>query len=292
MSLFNILRFPVLTSSFLFVFYASSPVAAQSEESIEAALRVNISGRQRMLSQRMTKAACFVQNNVSTALHDEMLRDAFALFSTSHDALRQGNSSVGLTREHSPRVLTAMELVDTRWQGFAPIVQRLIDTGDSSPADIAALDAAGLVLLNDMNAAVGRIAVTYGELLEDLPLIYSISIDAAGRQRMLSQKAAKEFCLIDSGIDVAKNQENLAYTVKIFTASLNALISGFPGMIVPAPNDEILAKLREVEAAWVIPGAVLQRAADGETITDADRQVVTTQIETVLVLMNQAVGMY
>jgi len=265
---------------------------AQTDEAIEATRHVNIAGRQRMLSQRISLAACLYRSGSNDVRYREMLSGAYSLFSASHNALINGDTEMGLSPEEIPSVLAIMGQVNERFDALSPLVSAVLDGDEGSAEMMIRLDASGLEFLTIMNKAVNRIASDYGEALEDLPLIHSITIDVAGRQRMLSQKSAKEFCLIDSGVDVVGNRENLLGTTTIFTNTLNALIHGFPGLVMPPPDAAVLAKLQEVEAAWLVPSSVLMRVANGGEITDTDRRIISGQIENVLVLMNQAVGMY
>ncbi|MBL4805828.1 MAG: type IV pili methyl-accepting chemotaxis transducer N-terminal domain-containing protein [Rhodobacteraceae bacterium] len=291
--LYSILsRSTIFTLMLLPVLGAPAPVFAQSDEAIEASRRVNIAGRQRMLSQRMSKAACFISSGVNVDLHFDMLSDSFSLFSASHDALRSGDVDIGLNAETNAVVLNALRTVDRRWQEFSPEVQAIISSGIGTQENTLAIGKSGLSVLRDMNSAVGIIARTYGDLLEDMPLIQSITIDLAGRQRMLTQKAAKEFCLIDSGIYAEVNRENLTETILNFSNTLDALINGLTGFVMAPPSEQVFDKLIEVETAWVAPYEVLARVADGDEITDEDRQLIAEQIDNVLTLMNQAVGMY
>ena len=271
---------------------AVSPVSAQSDEAIEAARRVNIAGRQRMLLQRMSKAACFISIGADAENQQVVLQDAFNLFSSSHEALRFGSQTAGLTAERNQRLLDALSIVSTDWSPFSGLIESALSQGYVAAPAVARIDETGLVLLGNMNKAVNKIANAYGEELPDMPLLLSLTIDLAGRQRMFSQKAAKEFCLIDAGINVEANQESLAKTTNLFTLTLDALISGMPGMVMAAPNDEIRAKLEAVSAAWAGPKAELDQAASGAPITDAQRATIVHDMENVLTLMNEAVGMY
>ncbi len=270
----------------------SGQVMAQSDLADEAKRKVNLAGRQRMLSQRMSKAACFILTGVESQRHQEMLSAAYFLFSITHDALRFGNESLGLSEETKPFVIDALDIVNDRWLAYSPLVQTAIGMGGLSAETIATLNASGLELLRDMNAAVRETSHAYGNDLEDLPLLLTITIDLAGRQRMLSQKASKEFCLIDAGIDVEKNRANLGETVSIFNATLTALIDGFPGAVMEAPNQDILSKLQDVEMLWAQPNTIFGRIAAGEGITDEDRSIIASDVEMVLSTMNEAVGLY
>jgi len=265
---------------------------AQSSTAVEAKHRVNIAGRQRMLSQRMSKAACFIHSGVNVDAHLIMLKSAFDLFSQSHQALVSGSKDARLSAETTPAILEKMALVDQKWTEFAPYVQDILSTSRINGTQIAKMDAAGLALLKAMNGAVNMIATEYGTLLEDLPLIQSITIDVAGRQRMLSQKAAKEFCLIASGIETDQNTERLAETVQLFSATLEALMTGMSGVVIAPPNGETSAMLGQVKAEWGVPSAIFDRTLNVAEPCCGHRRVVAEQMELVLDYMNQAVGMY
>jgi len=269
-----------------------TPTFAQSSEAIEAARRVNISGRQRMLSQRISKAACFLHIGAQTVGKENQLAEAVVQFETSLQALQRGNVVLALGPEQSVDIRDALLVVADDWAAFSEHFQMALSSGVVARARLAELDASGLALLGDMNRAVNKTASFYGNSLPDMPLILSLTIDLAGRQRMLTQKAAKEFCLIEAGVEVAQNRERLAETTQIFSLTLGALQSGMASMVMAAPNDEIRAQLLAVADAWTAPKAALEAAARGEALTETQRADVVDGLEQVLVLMNEAVGMY
>ena len=76
-------------------------------------------------------------------------------------------------------------------------------------------------------------------------------INVAGRQRMLTQRAAKEYCLIAAGIDVAGNRAALAKTVALFDRSLEGLIAGDAELgLIAAPDETLLYQLDYVRDLW------------------------------------------
>ncbi len=279
----------ILTGS---LFMPAGSALAQSEAADQAKRRVNLAGRQRMFSQRMSKAACFILTGVEVDNHTAMLAKTIDRFSVANGALRNGSAEAGIPEETNLEVIGRLVKVDSRWQDFAPRVKAVLDGSDVSAGNVAAINESGLALLTDMNDAVHRIDNVYGDELSDLPLILAVTIDLAGRQRMFTQKVAKDFCLIDAGIDVAANTADLAETLQYFNATLDALVDGFPGTVVPAPNADIRAKLTEVRDLWAGPDAVLAAVAGGAAISDADRLVVANDVEKVLVAMNEAVNLY
>ncbi len=270
----------------------SAPAFAQSGDAIEAARRVNISGRQRMLSQRISKAACFLNIGAETAGAPNELADAVALFESSLQALRGGDVALGLGPERNPLIRNALVVVADDWDAFSTHLQTALDSGFIARPALSTLDADGLQLLGHMNTAVNKTASAYGEALPDMPLILSLTIDLAGRQRMFTQKAAKEFCLIEAGVEVEANRARLAKTTELFTLTLGALQSGMPGMVMSPPNDEISAQLAIVTDAWAGPKAALESAASGAPITADQRRMIANDMEQVLALMNETVNMY
>jgi len=269
-----------------------TPAFSQSPEAIEAARRVDISGRQRMLSQRISKAACFLSVGMETNDAPNQMQDAVTLFETSLQALRRGDEAMGLGPEQNAEIRLALQAVAADWEAFSRNFQMALSNGVVPRPALAGIDASGLQLLDDMNRTVNKTASMYGDALPNMPLILSLTIDLAGRQRMFTQKAAKEFCLIDAGVEVDENRVRLAKTTQLFTLTLGALQNGMMGMVMAAPNDEIRDQLAIINEAWAGPKAALEAAASGESITDAQRNIIANDLERVLVLMNEAVGMY
>ncbi len=268
------------------------PVFAQSDTAEAAKRRVNLAGRQRMLSQRMSKDACFVFAGVETERHLEELSATMALFTETNEALRYGSEALGLPEEVHLPVIAGLVDVTKDWEGLRPRMQGILDGTALDAENVAGINAAGLVLLADMNSTVGLIASSYGEKIEDLPLILAITIDLAGRQRMFTQRMAKDFCLVDAGVDVEASRADLAETRQYFNATLDALMVGFAGAVIPPPNAEIADKLQEVKDLWLGPDTVLAAVADGAAVSDADRRIIVDGIEKVLVAMNEAVNLY
>ena len=100
---------------------------------------INIAGRQRMLSQRIAKAALLVeaaseQRDLATfQASADQLRDALDLWATSHEGLTRRDASMGLAGDNSA------EVVDLFGQ-LEPHFKRVVEHGR---AMLQAVDAAG-----------------------------------------------------------------------------------------------------------------------------------------------------
>lgn len=270
----------------------TGPAAAQDLSAEEAKRKINFASRQRMLSQQMSKAACFIAVGIEKDIQLVALASSHELFASTHVALRFGSAEMGLSKELVPSIQASLSHVDEAWMGFTPLIEGILAKGHSATNNLEAIDDQGLHLLGVSNKAVGNITRIYSEKLDDLPLILSTTLDLAGRQRMFTQKMSKEFCLVDAGINIDDNRASLKQTQELFNLTLTSLVDGFPGMVLAAPNDEIRTQLAAVSTLWQPINAIFDSIAAGGEITDQDRLTVARDVGAVLKAMHEAVGMY
>ncbi|MGI9506522.1 MAG: type IV pili methyl-accepting chemotaxis transducer N-terminal domain-containing protein [Geminicoccaceae bacterium] len=260
---------------------------------VEAARKVNISGRQRMLSQRMAKAACLMARDISFATTYDQLTQAYTLFQRSDSALRAGDEQMGLGAEGFPEIVNALGQIDQPWSEYSGIVEKTVETGTVEQEDLATLDEDSRDVLKYMNIAVFKIARAYAGAVEQVPLGLTITIDVAGRQRMLTQKAIKEACLMTVSADPSVHADRLNETIELFDLSLKALRDGYEDVgVIAAPTREIDRKLQEVAGLWEPVKSILDRAAEGQVLSDRDLSKVARMSEPLLQTMNEAVGLY
>ncbi len=280
------------------ILVAPTGLSAQSmsvlaEPAAQATNRINIAGRQRMLSQRMAKAACLMAQNISVTTAFDQLTQAHSLFLSSDRALRKGDPDLGLAPEEFSAVLEALDEINPHWEVYRGIVDAGIKNAAIESAELEVLDDASLSVLEFMNSAVYTTARAYASAIPEVPLGLAITVDVAGRQRMLTQKAVKEACLMRIATDPAEQAARLAETVKLFDRSLVALLEGFPAAgVIPPSDPELSRKLREVSELWKPVKEILERAiADGH-LTDWDLSALARETEPLLRTMNEAVIMY
>ncbi|MEL6584195.1 MAG: type IV pili methyl-accepting chemotaxis transducer N-terminal domain-containing protein [Pseudomonadota bacterium] len=272
---------------------SSPPQAlAQDISAEEVTRKVNIAGRQRMLSQRMAKASCMMSQGIGEGTHFDQLTQAYDLFQRSDNALRFGDESMGLTEERRQAVLRALRRIDGPWIGYSNIIEDVIDAGAAEQAEMSDLSDTSLQVLKFMNMAVNQTARSYGNVLPDVPLSLTITIDVAGRQRMLTQKAMKETCLLFLTGDIS-HALSLEGTTSLFELSLTALQEGFADVcVMAAPNTEIAEQLALVRNLWEPIRLELDRA----TLSGRVNREVLTRLardsDVLLREMNRAVGMY
>ena len=106
---------------------------------------INIAGRQRMLSQRMSKAAVALASLSdelrSHAAYRAELEAAHHLWIQSHDALQNGDPALGLQPLSDPGLLRAYTKLDRPFTLMDDAVRGILATDAADGSDAAALDA-------------------------------------------------------------------------------------------------------------------------------------------------------
>jgi len=141
----------------------------------------------------------------------------------------------------------------------------------------------------------------------------AIHIDLAGRQRMLAERMASQFCYARSQVDTFESLDELKTsveclaaggfeldatlpeleaTLKLFDRSLGAFLEGLPVAGVPKPpTDEISAQLAVANATWSEISYIPQTIVTGGSLGLRELSVFRQGASKFLREMNQAVAM-
>ncbi|MEO1040928.1 MAG: type IV pili methyl-accepting chemotaxis transducer N-terminal domain-containing protein [Pseudomonadota bacterium] len=264
------------------------PIAV-AEETSDAKARINLAGRQRMLSQKMAKASCFAMVDKGNFEHLTELKGAQETFDETLDGLVQGNEALSLNVEHHDTVLSALADVADLWAPFSAAVSDILGSGSVSETQLGVVSETNLPVLVRMNETVGIIEITYSDG-GDVNPVRGRTINVAGRQRMLSQKMAKEFCMIAAGLNDAANRESLRSTMEQFETALTNLIAGADGLEVP--NPAIGSRLERVNKIYAGVKEAYAKTLAGDAPTADELGTVANQSNRILREMNQIVFAY
>jgi hypothetical protein len=208
---------------------------------------INLSGRQRMLTQNMSKLILLIQLNVKKEKSIEELKTLSSLYHTTLMAFKNGDDELGVPKATNPSVVEQIVKVEASWKVFYGHIQNIIDGKDTGKS-FKYIMANNVNLLKISNELVQKYekSNTSDNYLEKSRLRV---VNIAGRQRMLTQKMTKEKLLYLRGSKEAK--DDLLKTIKLFDESLTALILGNKEkMITKATNPKITKQLAVVEALW------------------------------------------
>lgn len=275
--------------------YAQSQPAGSAEgfvQDVGGSQRINLSGKLRMLSQRIPAAACNLNAGVVPDESAAVLNAAFAEFEQILTGLEIGDTALGIIgAEERPRTLRVIQEVHAKLEPFETAMTDMVD-GVPSDAAVAMLADSNMELLEIVKLLVSEIS---GQYANPAALLQSdaMAIDIAGRQRLLTQQTSKEICLILSDINAAASQETLSGTINMFETSLDALQNGMRDAgLNPPPNDEIIQGLDQVHEEWFAVKDHLTAMVGGQALSDADRATVFTALNKTMADMNAVVGMY
>ncbi len=295
------LRKTALTLSACLITVTAVPALAETSTSASSSRyyvagdgnqRINLSGRLRMLSQRIPSMACNSAAGIEQASSQENLAAAVAEFTLILNGLSDGDPNLEIYgREGSQRVLQGIAQLEARWDPFAEAAQSVLTGRVTDPA-VQELASTSLPLLKDAQMLVGRVVEQHYDRVHTIAS-EAFTIDFAGRQRMLAQQMSKNVCLLHTNGDTAAARAELEKGFALFDATLNALKVGMAEVgITPPPNETVVEGLAVVDAAWqdVVPR--LQAAMAGARFDQEERAALLNDLNALTAKMNAAVKMY
>lgn len=277
----------------LFIFFMVSASFAITEH--EMGIVINLSGKQRMLTQKMSKEMLLIAKGVDAAGNEANLKKTAALFDKTLKGLIHGDADLRLVKCENPKIVKQLEKVATLWVGFKKNVNVVLG-GDTSKAVLEKVAKENLPLLKNMNRAVKMFEDDAKKMGgKSLSSGMATNLNLSGKQRMLTQKMTKELLLVANGIDPDKNIRNLRRTTSLFERTLKGLLDGDKDLELPGTkNSDIRGQLGTVKNLWKKYKPVLGKAIAGGagSISKNDLQEAAKLNLPLLKEMNKAVGMY
>ncbi len=277
-----------------FTFFAMQITTVEAQTAEEFGTVINLSGKQRMLTQKMSKEVMLVALDIDKEQNLKNLTATSSLFDKTLKGLRDGDADLKLPPTTSPKILRQLDRVEKLWNDFYPNIQNVINAGNASAEDVSAIAGSNLKLLKQMNKAVGayeKEAAATG--LSGEPGL-ATTINLSGKQRMLTQKMSKEFLLVAYDHEKSENKLNLLETFTLFERTLQGLKVGDNTLGLPATTDTaILNQLDKVSGLWdKAKPAFVSATSQDVSITADDKNTIASLNLPLLKEMNAAVQMY
>jgi len=135
------------------LFVAQSRKASGSQTS-DLATTINMAGKQRMLSQKMTKEFMLIAMGVDETINRARLLDTCKLFDKIRIGLKSGDQKMGLVKTNNPKILGFLGKVDRVWQLFQPRMETVSQGSQPTQEDLAIVGNYNLQILINCNETV------------------------------------------------------------------------------------------------------------------------------------------
>lgn len=146
---------PLLDSAKILVSELSAQYSDPAAMLQADAMLVDISGRQRMLIQRMSKNVCLVASDINTDAAKAELTATIQLFETSLKALSAGMPEAGIKEPPNAEISQGLRVVNEDWAALKPAVDTLMTNGALSDEDRAVVYYGMNKMTGNMNKVVG-----------------------------------------------------------------------------------------------------------------------------------------
>ncbi len=249
---------------------------------------INLAGKQRMLSQKMTKQILLIASGIEKKENIKRLKKTSTLFDKTLKGLINGDKGLKLKSVKSKVINDELKNVELKWKEFYANIKTVIG-GKIDDKILQTIEGQNIPLLKNMHKVV-TMYVKESKALSNIDVALAGDINYAGRQRMLTQKMSKELLLIANGIHKDENIKNLNVTKILFEKTLKGLIDGDDEMGIKGSKlNQVTTQLKKVQKLWseikadVTPAIV----ANKEKLNR-----VTKKLLIVLKEMNVTVGLY
>lgn len=259
--------------------------------------RIDLAGRQRMLTQRMARTACFIAIDVAVEENRKVFSASAELFATSLQVLRKGGGKLKHAPEKDPIALAELDDLDRHWASVEPLVAKYRAGEVTSNNDLLSLSRTMRTLLEGSQGLVQVLekradtnSAGTGQVKSNVARMTNVS----GRQRMLLQKAAKEACQAELArrSNGTVNPFALASTTQQFEATAFGLAFGSVALdLPPPPTEEIEGDAAMNWLRWVVLSSTLE-AIEAGGISVEELGLFSDEVELYLIDLNRTVGLY
>jgi hypothetical protein len=249
----------------------------------ELAIAIDLSGKQRILTQKMTKEAFLIKFDINKKSNIQKLIASSQLFERLLKGLLNGDKELKLIAIKDANIEKQIKKVNTIWEPYYKEIKSVINKTTTKNSYNIICDESDK-LLKEMNQVIKLYT------LHDKENKFALTNDMnlAGKQRMLLQKMAKSILIAKNGIAVKKYKDEFLSSQKLFTKTLKGLLDGdsslkLRGVKLPQINKQ----LRVVEELWVKEQKNFQHI-----LLDKDIKKAINALENITMEMDKSVKLY
>jgi len=211
---------------------------------------LNLAGKQRMLTQKMTKLSLLISLNIDKKKNIDRLIKADTLYEKTLKGLQLGDPTLNLHENKNREITTYIASLEKEWEPFSKNIQAMATSNKKELKALSYIIQKNEKLLSMSNQLVQLFKQTQTKQTF-MDKARANIVDIAGRQRMLTQKMTKEKLLIVVKIAIASNSAKLQKSITLFDSSLQALMLGDEKLKVIKPSNKKISKqLQVVATQW------------------------------------------
>jgi len=265
-----------------------SSLFAMSDKDL--AVSINLAGKQRMLTQKMSKEALLVKLGIDKDINAKELKKSSELFDKTLKGLEKGDKSLGLVATDDSQIQAKLQEIEKLWEPFYAKVKDIYSLKSLDNSTFDYLDKHNLELLKKMNEAVSMYSKLGNKNGSKLKMANDINL--AGKQRMLSQMIAKDLLLYQANIEPKRALKSLTNSVKLFDKTLNGLYNGEKDLkLVGTKLPKIINQLNVVKKNWKEVKPLLPKALKDTKNQNLTKKVIAG-LDKTKTEMNKAVILY
>ena len=213
-----------------------------AEKSREGSVVINLAGKQRMLTQKMSKEALLIIKGIEVSKNRKNLKKTIVTFDITLKGLKDGNRGLHLVKTEDKEILKLLNKEIKLWNLFQLFLNKIVD-GKEHKDTLKAVEIANMPLLNLMDDIVSLYEKKY---TSDISPNLAKSINLAGRERMLIQKMTKELLLIANNIKSDDYLKSLHTDGSLFKSKLDELIKDKKNIKEP----KLFQRVENIQDRW------------------------------------------
>ncbi len=273
----------------VFFFLGQALLFGMSDKAL--GITIDLAGKQRMLTQRIAKESLLVLLRHQPDSNRQKLHNDIALFDKTLKGLIHGDTSLGLEPVDDPKIQAQLQKITTLFAPFKQSAEAIVQ-GSTKYSDYrGVILKKNIELLEEMNRAVYMYAALSNDPANQ-GLKMANNINLAGKQRMLTQRMAKDLLLlyaVDSPKQKAHYLRDFHDAKALFGKTIRGLIDGDSELnLVKTTLPDIRNQLLKVAKLWqesqpTFKRAMREKKALYRAVTSLDR---------LMAEMNHAVKLY
>ncbi|SFV57587.1 Nitric oxide-responding transcriptional regulator Dnr (Crp/Fnr family) [hydrothermal vent metagenome] len=249
----------------------------------ELAITIDLSGKQRMLTQKMAKEAFLIKSNIDKKTNIKKLTQSSKLFDKTLNGLLVGDKELELVALKDDKIEKQLKKVVSIWEPFYKEIKNILNNKSSEKSYTTICDK-NSELLKEIN-----LVFKYYILQQKKSnFVLTNDMNLAEKQKILLQKMEKALLISNNGIKTQEHKDEFLNSQKLFTKILKGLLEGNDSLKLRGVNlPEIKKQLRVVEQLWNKEQKNLQNALSNKSPLKA-----IDALENVSIEMDKSVKLY